>query len=130
MHLNLIFHLLLWIFPAQDYKETDYFIEFYKVDNKVDIIVNDSLVYTTGTIDLNPDLKGNMNFYIGAYLTDKKDEVIVRLNNGYEPYDMEQSDKHWEIEYAIKKNGVEYDYMWDADDDYRVGVVFEKKYYL
>ncbi|WP_421872928.1 hypothetical protein [Marinoscillum sp.] len=128
MWLTLFVTLGLFTNPQQDYKTIDYVIAFYRIDNQVDIIVNDSLVYTTGVIDHNPDFKGEFTYYIGNHLTDQEDQVTVRLYNGRPPYDIK--DKHWEIEYVLKKNGKEFDYMWDEGDNNEVGLVFEEKYLL
>lgn len=107
-----------------------YVFVFNKIDNKVEIIINDSLVYDSGTLNHNPELKGLYNYDISKHLTRERNEVIVRLYNGFAPYPKHQKDKHWEIEYSLFKNGKEYDLMWDVGDDYRTGLVFEEKYYL
>ena len=94
----------------------------------VEIIVNDSLIYSSGEMKGNPDLEGNITYSIGHLLTDNEDVVIVKLYNGYAPYYDFKKDEHWEIDYAIFKNGQEIEQMWDEGDDYRTGLVFEEKY--
>lgn len=114
--------------PAET--KDDYTFAFYKIDNKVEIIVNDSLIYSTEEMKGNPDLEGKLTYSIGHLLTEGRDEVIVRLYNGYAPYPEEKKDQHWEIEYSILKNGQEYDLMWDEGNDYKTGLVFEEVYYF
>ena len=110
--------------------ETDCLVSFSKIDNKVTISVNDSLVYDSGTVDFNQQLNNNLSVQLGNYLTKGRDKVIIRLYNGHEPYLKDEEDKHWEIEYQIIKNGVEIDLMWDMGDDNKKGLVFEEKYFL
>lgn len=130
MILNLILILIeITTLPKLIDKNKDYTIVFDRIDNKVEVMVNDSLVFSSGIIDNNPDLKSDYKVYLGNYLTESKDEVIIRLYNGFEPY-QDQDDKHWEIQYVILKGEEEYEYMWDYEDDYRLGIVFEEKYYL
>lgn len=92
--------------------------------------MNDSLVFTSGIIDHNPNLEDKFSCNISNWLTNGKDEVIIRLYNAYEPYNVDQNDQHWEIEYVLHKGKLEFDFMWDSKDDYRQGLVFEEKYYL
>ena len=117
-----------WI--SDNDRKDDYTFAFYKIDNKVEIIVNDSLIYSTGEMKGNPDLEGNLTYKVGHLLTQGRDEVIVRLYNGHEPYSPDKKDQHWEIEYSLFKNGKEYDLMWDEGDDYKTGLVFEETYFL
>ncbi len=125
--LALIVNTLLFM-QNPDYKEKDYLIRFHRIDNKVDIIVNDSLVYTSGVIDSNPDFKGEKTLYLGSYLTNEVDEVVIKVYNGRKPYIVK--DKHWEIEYVIEKKGIEYEYMWDEGNNNEVGLVFEEKHFF
>lgn len=119
--------LLSLIFLFQ--KQTDiYIISFYQIDNKVEIIINDSIIYSSGEVDRNPDFEGLLTVNISKHLTRPKNEVIVRLYNGFEPYPEDEKDKHWEIEYSILKNEQEIDFMWNEGDDFRNGLVFEERY--
>lgn len=127
---SFILSLILHFFQTPDYQGTDYTFTFTHIDNKVDILVNDSLVFTSGIIDHNPDLENKFSCQIGPFLTPGKDEVTVRLYNAYEPYNVDQNDKHWEIEFVLHKGQKEIDFMWDSKDDFAQGIVFEEKYYL
>lgn len=116
------------IWPSFNVTKDEYTFAFYRIDNMVEIIVNDSLIYSSGEMKGNPDLEGNITYSIGHLLTDNEDVVIVKLYNGYAPYYDFKKDEHWEIDYAIFKNGQEIEQMWDEGDDYRTGLVFEEKY--
>ncbi len=125
--LGLIYSLgMIRFTPPKD----EYTFAFYKIDNKVNIIINDSLVFTSGEFDQNPDLEGNFTSNITRFLTDEQDEVTIQLYNGFEPYPKDQKDQHWEIEYSLFKNGEEIDLMWNEGDDFKTGLVFEAKYYF
>ncbi len=129
MTLLLIQFLLSFFIDQPKTEEFDYTFRFSKIDNMVQITVNDDLVYTSGVVDHNPDLDGAYSVYISKYLTSGEDKVIIRLFNGYEPYNT-QDDKHWELEYQLLKDGKEYEYVWEYADDNKLGLVFEETYYL
>lgn len=125
------FLLFVFTFGGTDTTESNYSITFLKIDNKAELIINDSIIYSSGVIDDNPDLNELYSkIYFGNYLTPARDEVIIRLYNAKKPYKVDQNDKHWEIEYVIYKDEKEFEYMWDSEDDYAQGLVFEEKYYL
>ena len=86
-------------------------------------------MYTSGTIDFNPDLTEVYSVYLGNFLTPKKDKVVVRLYNGHEPYENEE-DSSWELKYVLLKNEDLVDYVWESENDGRIGVVFEMTHYL
>lgn len=130
MHLyHFISFLLLFFFQPHSSQQEHYYINFEKIDNRVDILVNDSLMYTSGTIDFNPDLTEVYSVYLGNFLTPKKDKVVVRLYNGHEPYENEE-DSSWELKYVLLKNEDLVDYVWESENDGRIGVVFEMTHYL
>ncbi len=110
-----------------DYK--DYTIIFEQIDNRVELFVNDSLVFDSESIDGNPELGSTMTIYLGYYLTPQPDEIKIKLFNGFEPYN-EQDDKHWEIRYMVKEGKEEYDYFWDYNDENQIGLVLEETFYL
>lgn len=130
--------MLVWLFQVfsvliplrEDYSDNNYIISFIKIDNRVEIIVNDSIVFNSGVINHNPNVKEFVGFDLSPVLTPEKDEVIVRLFNGYEPYHEGMEDVHWEIEYEMMKGDKVYDIMWNEADDNRIGQVFEEVYYL
>ncbi|MEO9476663.1 MAG: hypothetical protein ABJG41_14070 [Cyclobacteriaceae bacterium] len=127
--IHLIFLLILSV--QIQFKDTDYTFQFYHIDNKVEIIVNDTVVYSSPEIDKNPKIEGNLSFNISKYLTDKEDIVIIKLYNGFEPYPEHEKDKHWEIEYSLIKNGKEeIEMMWDQGNNSKTGLVFKKTYRL
>ncbi|MAE87334.1 MAG: hypothetical protein CMB80_31665 [Flammeovirgaceae bacterium] len=124
------FLLILINLFVTDHDAEDYVFVFNKIDNKVEILVNDSLIFDSGTVNHNPELEGLYTCNITKYLTSERDVVVVRLYNGFEPYPEEQKDKHWEIEYSLNKDGVEVEQMWNEGDDFKIGLVFEEIYYL
>lgn len=129
MILSLI-HIIIYCLSTSLITADNCTVSFYRVDNKVDIAVNDAVVYTTGIINNNPNLNGTLSFDISPFLTSNPDTVSIRLYNGVEPYSNLQKDQHWEIEYSLKMNGLELDFMWNEGDDDRKGLVFEETYYL
>lgn len=110
-------------------QDNNYTFIFDKIDNKVEILVNDSIVYTSGTIDNNPNLGKDFQIYLGNYLTEDEDRVVLRVYNGHEPYENEE-DQHWEIKYVLNQGSEEYDYVWEYADDNTIGLVFEEEYKL
>ncbi len=122
--------LPLILISQTGYTQNNYQLEFIQVDNKVEVLVNDSLIYTSNTLDNNPNIEGGLEVNLRPYLTNNRDEVIVKLYNGHEPYNKDEDDKHWEIEYSLWLNQTEYDLMWNEGDDNRTGLVSEEKYYL
>lgn len=115
--------------PNTEDQMNDFTFIFDKIDNKVEILVNDSIVYTSGTIDNNPNLEGDYEIYLGNFLTKAEDIVLIRVYNGHEPYENEK-DEHWEIKYVLNEGSAEYDYVWEYGDDNAIGLVFEEEYKL
>lgn len=109
--------------------DRDFTIAFDRIDNLAEIVVNDSLIYSSGAIDFNPDLEGSITVYLGSFLTNKKDKVVIKLYNGHEPYQV-QDDSHWELKYVIFRGDEEYETVWEYADDRKIGLVFEEVYYL
>lgn len=127
----LLFFRLFLPFTHTDLMEPKehYYIQFERIDNRADILVNDSLVYSSGTIDFNPELNELHSIYLGNFLTSELDKVVVRIYNGHEPY-LDEDDKHWEIKYVLLENEDLVDYVWEYEDDGTIGVVFEMIHYL
>lgn len=109
--------------------EQHYYIQFEKIDNRADILVNDSLVYTSGTVDFNPDLGEQHLIYLNNFLSEEEDKVVIRVYNGHEPYS-EEKDTHWEVRYLILENEKMIEYVWEDGDDGRIGLVHEMTHYL
>ncbi len=127
---KLLLTLFAFLPTSGETRETnDYTFIFDKIDNKVEILVNDSIVYTSGTIDNNPNLGDDYQIYIGNFLTKEEDLVVLRVYNGHEPY-QDEEDPHWEIKYVLNQGDEEYDYVWEYADDNAIGLVFEEEYKL
>ncbi len=103
-----------------------YRIIFRKIDNKVLLHVEDSLIYDSGTIAGNPDLE--VEIFLTEYVEAGKIEIRVDGYNGVEPYN--QADSHWEIVYDIFKNDEIIEFVREASDRGEVGKVFEEFHYL
>lgn len=126
----LLFNILLISLGYNAHQTTnDYTLKFSRVDNLIEVIVNDSLVYSSGIIDNNPALDGGVAVFLNKYLTPKEDKVIIRLYNGHPPY-TEQDDMHWELECQLFKGDEEIEYIWEMADDNQIGLVFEEIFYL
>lgn len=111
--------------PAQDLP--DYKFLFEKIDNKAQIFIGDSLVYSSDTIELNPDLA--IEVYIFDY--DKRDgDLIVKVFNGGRADVAVLEDTHWEVRYELFKEGQSIDYVWEMSRDLeeKLGLVYEKSY--
>ncbi|WP_420317644.1 hypothetical protein [Ekhidna sp.] len=128
MILKIVF-LILNIYPSPTCDQAkDYTFIFEKVDNRVEILVNDSIIYDSGTIN-DPHSFSGKKISIGPYLKHANNKVVVRLYNGYEPYE-NQIDRSWQIKYALMEGTDEYENYWEKGRDYRVGLVLEEAYYL
>ena len=126
---SLFFAFIMSLINGNLKSEDDHVIIFYRIDNSVEILVNDSIVYESGIIHNNPSLGDTYKIPLGIYLTDAQDEVIIRVNNGVPPNE-EQNDTHWEIKYSIFNGDERIDYFWDYSDDNEIGLVFEERYFF
>lgn len=103
-----------------------YKIVFRKIDNKVILFVEDSVIYDSGTIAGNPDLE--VEIFLTEYVERGQIEIRIDSYNGVEPYN--QADSHWELVYDIYKNDEIIDFVREANDNGDVGKVFEEFHYL
>jgi len=126
----LFIQLTSFIIPLKsEVDHRDYTVVFEKIDNRVELYVNDSLVFDSKSIDGNPELGKTMSVFLGHYLTPNDDLIKVKLYNGFEPYQT-QDDAHWEIRYMVLEGEEEYDYFWDFGDNNQIGLVLEENFYL
>ena len=132
MIISYLVTLLFNIFPPQEPRDISlYLLEFERIDNRVDVLVNDSIVFASGTIDHNPVLEGYAVF-IGDYFDRKKgeNEVIIRVYNGHEPYDEREDDAHWMIKFVLKHKDEVVDKIWESNEDNQIGLVNEFQYFF
>ncbi|MEP5614123.1 MAG: hypothetical protein ABJP45_17860 [Cyclobacteriaceae bacterium] len=133
MHLTSILYLTcLSIFSAfaQGSESSDngsYYLEFEKIDNRVEVFLGDSLIYNSGIIRKNPKLE--IQVFIDDALLEDSNELTVKLINGLDGAN-HGDDIHWEIKYYLFKGDEVIDWVWDDADDGRVGVVLEETYIL
>lgn len=122
--INILLTLLCFFSP---YQKDSYQLDISKIDNRIDVFVQDSLVYSSGTIHLNPEV----NFIVDLSSYIKKGNEILRIEiyNGSEPY-KEQLDPHWEVMFDLIKNDEIIDYIYEFSDNNEVGKVFEISYNL
>ena len=104
----------------------EYKVVFRKIDNRVLLHVEDSLIYDSGTVGGNPDLE--IEIFLTEYVEAGKTEIRIDGYNGVEPYD--QADSHWELVYDIYINDEIMDFVREANDKGDVGKVFEEIHFL
>ena len=106
---------------------SDYILNFKKVDNLAKVYIGDSLVFTSQIVHGNPEVDYNFDF--SSFVKDGSEILKVQLYNGEEPYH-QQEDQHWEIRYYIIIEGEVVEFEHEFGDDYTIGIVFEKEYEL
>ncbi len=74
------------------------YIHFYKIDNRVEIYIDDELVHDTGYI--RPHGAKEQDVSLSGYLDLGDHKLEVKLFNG-EGNTNDQFDKHWQIHYEI-----------------------------
>jgi DNA-binding XRE family transcriptional regulator len=122
-HLILIF--LFSLVPTQ--VESENYFYFEKIDNVAIIYVDGEEVYRTEQVKGNPELQ--LNISLENFVNEDTKEIYIQLENGHS-YNPNIEDKHWEIRYELFLDGQPVDYIWEHADDYRTGIVFDKKYIL
>lgn len=114
---------------GQEKEKAKYFLEFEKIDNKVEVFLGDSLIYNSGLVRSNPKFIIQVNIY-ESLLQEIGKELTVRLTNGA-PGVRDGDDIHWEVKYFLIKGDEEVlDFVWEEADDGKAGIVFEEKYTL
>ncbi|MEQ8882298.1 MAG: hypothetical protein RLO17_04395 [Cyclobacteriaceae bacterium] len=102
--------------------KNEYYVLFRKIDNRVNIYMEDSLIYQSKLIDGNPeDL--NLKVDISEHLRQGPNKLRVELINGSGEGFFEK-DSYWEIFYEIFKNEDPIDYMSEKSSNGTTGLVF------
>ena len=126
LKLALLFHSAWWPFYFA-HSPNGYKLEFDKVDNRIEVMVGDSVIYDSGLIGYKPDF--SLTVPIDESLLEYSKVLKVRLHNGTEGL-KEGEDIHWEIRYYLYKGDEIVDSHWREADDGQIGVVFESSYIM
>lgn len=98
-----------------------------EVDNSVRVFIDDSLVFSSGTIHSSPEV--DFKIELNPFIKDGTEELKVEVYNGVEPYEP-QHDPLWEIRYDLIYNGEIVDFIHEFGDDNKIGLVYENVYIL
>ncbi|MFT4737622.1 MAG: hypothetical protein ACI8QD_000744 [Cyclobacteriaceae bacterium] len=115
---------LLFIQPEYPYELS---LNFEKIDNQVNILVDDTLVYTSGVIDDNPELELSVD--LKQYISANSKAFTIQLING-DPENPYMEDLHWEIRFEVMKDNQPVDFVWEFADDAETGEVLSLTYQL
>ena len=107
--------------------QAKYLLAISEIDNRVNVLVNDSLIFDSGTIHNSPEV--NFKIDLTPYVITGDEEVKLKLLNGLEPYEP-QADAQWEVRYDLIVDGEIVDFVHEYDDDGRIGEVFETTYII
>lgn len=106
-------------------KSSKDFLLLTKIDNKVMVYVNDSVIFTSPKIESSPDLSFNVD--LSSFISSPSDEIKLELYNGNEPY-IDQEDPLWEVRYELTINNEIVDYRNESGKNNKIGLVFQKIY--
>jgi len=123
----LLFTWTVFAMPPDRQNTDRRYIRFYKIDNKINVYVNDSLIYESKTFDGNPDLKIDVD--LEDHLVKGANLVKVELYNGYEDNDYKK-DRFWEIRYEMFNNEESIDYMHQFSSNGAAGLAFDYSHQL
>ncbi|MEQ9402704.1 MAG: hypothetical protein RIM99_03885 [Cyclobacteriaceae bacterium] len=114
---------------TQDENEpsSGYILAISKIDNNVNVYVEDSLIFTSGTIHNSPEVDFQID--LSQFIKDGSETLRIELLNGVEPYD-QQIDPYWEIMYDLIIDGEIVDFIHEYDDDNAIGKVYENSYLI
>lgn len=104
-----------------------YIVALSKIDNNVNIYIEDSLIFKSGTIHDSPEVDFQVDF--SDYIKDGTETLKIELWNGVEPYN-EQIDPLWEVMYDLVIDGEIVDFVHEYGDDNALGVVYENSYII
>lgn len=104
-----------------------YILAISEVDNAVKVFMNDSLIFSSGTIHSSPEVDYQID--LTPMIKDGSEVLRVELWNGVEPYEP-QIDPIWEIRYDLVINGEIVDFIHEYDDDNTIGKAYENSYVI
>ena len=98
---------------------------FTKIDNNVKVLVNDSLVFSSGLIPDSPEL--DLRVDLTPFVKDGTEKLKIELYNGQEPY-ADQLDPFWELRYDLILNGEISDFDHVLEKNNALGLVYQSEY--
>lgn len=108
-------------------KTAKYLLSISEVDNSVNVYVEDSLIFASGTIHSSPEVDFSIDFT--DFIKDGSETLKIELFNGVEPFEP-QVDPLWEIRYDLLINGEIVDFVHEFGDDNTIGKAFEIQYVI
>lgn len=104
-----------------------YILALSKIDNSVNVYIEDSLVFASGTIHESPEVDFQLD--LTQFIKDESETLRIELFNGVEPYNS-QIDPYWEIRYDLIIDGEIVDFVHEYGDDNGIGLVYENSYVI
>lgn len=108
-------------------KNEKYLLSISEVDNSVKVYVEDSLIFSSGTIHGSPEVDYQIDF--SEFISDESETLKIELYNGVEPFEP-QVDPLWEIRFDLVINGEIVDFVHEFGDDNGIGKVYEINYVI
>ncbi|MEP5613495.1 MAG: hypothetical protein ABJP45_14680 [Cyclobacteriaceae bacterium] len=112
---------------APDNSSADYLLSFTQIDNSVKVYMEDSLIFTSGTIHSSPEIDFEIDFT--QFVEDGSETLRIELYNGVEPFD-QQVDPLWGVRYDLIIKGNIVDFVHEFGDDNAIGLVYENSYVI
>jgi len=115
--------------PSESNKiiESEHMFVFTKIDNKVDVFINDSLIFSSGLILNSPELEVRVD--LTPFIEDGSERLKLQLYNGQEPY-TDQLDPSWELRYDLILNGQIADFDHLTEKNNALGMVYQTTYII
>lgn len=113
--------------PTSNVSANGYILSISEVDNSVNVYVEDSLIFASGTIHSSPEVDFKID--LSPFVKDGSEKLKIELYNGVEPYEP-QVDPLWELRYDLIVNGEIVDFVHEFGDDNGIGKVYENTYIL
>ncbi|WP_144017317.1 hypothetical protein [Ekhidna lutea] len=104
-----------------------YVLAISEIDNSVSVYMEDSLIFTSGTIHSSPEVDYKID--LTPFVKDGTEELKIELYNGVEPYEP-QADPYWEVRYDLIIDGEIVDFVHEFGDDNGIGLVYENTYII
>ncbi|MEO1256049.1 MAG: hypothetical protein AAFY41_14360 [Bacteroidota bacterium] len=100
-------------------------VVFNKINNKVKVYVDDSLIYESETYLAKYEVQNSVD--ISPYIINGSEVLKIELYNGTEPYE-ELDDPKWEIMFDVILDGEVVDFVSESIRENKVGKVYEMTY--
>lgn len=109
------------------FQQPDYILEFSKVDNRINVYINDKLYYEGKEIDGNPELGLEVSLNAGLQKGNNTIKVDVFNGSSLTPY---IEDKHWEIRYELMVDGESFEFVHEWGNDGVKGLAHSSEFYI